>query len=49
MPAGDERLARADERNRVVLAPRRWRQAPGTSREWRWQNSPVTGESTYKP
>jgi len=50
MSAGDERLTSADERNRVVLAPRRWRQAPGqTSREWRWQNSPVTGESTYKP
>ena len=33
-------------RSRVVLAPRRWCQGRGAIRERRWQESPVTGEST---
>jgi hypothetical protein len=33
-------------RSRVVLAPRRWRQVCGNTRRRRWQQSPVTGEST---
>src|ERR1700687_3731726 len=44
---------RADEwrhcgrQSRVVLTPRRWRQVRGElSRKRRWQESPVTGEST---
>jgi hypothetical protein len=32
-------------RSRVVLTPRRWRQAGGVIRRRRWQTSPVTGES----
>jgi hypothetical protein len=43
---------RADEwrncgrQSRVVLTPRRWRQVGGLIRKRRWQESPVTGEST---
>jgi hypothetical protein len=33
-------------RSRVVLTPRRWRQVGGIFRWRRWQQSPVTGEST---
>jgi hypothetical protein len=33
-------------RSRVVLTPRRWRQARQAIDERRWQQSPVTGEST---
>ena len=33
-------------RSRVVLTPRRWRQVRGGIRGRRWQESPVTGEST---
>src|SRR4051794_38850261 len=33
-------------RSRVVLTPRRWRQARQAIDERRWQKSPVTGEST---
>jgi hypothetical protein len=43
MAMQDER-AGSGRRSRVVLTPRRWRQAPG-SWERRWQESPVTGES----
>src|SRR5665213_3220910 len=36
-------------RSRVVLTPRRWRQASWNFPRWRWwQESPVTRESTYK-
>ena len=46
----DER-GRCVRRNRMVLTPRRWRPA---QRTWcvvaiRWQESPFTGEITYKP
>jgi len=48
--------ARADERswcgrrNRVVLASRRWGQVVRwRAARWREQESPVPGESTYKP
>jgi len=34
------------QRSRVVLTPRRWRQVCGAIRVRRWQESPVTGEST---
>jgi hypothetical protein len=33
-------------RSRVVLTPRRWRHACESVRKSRWQQSPVTGEST---
>jgi hypothetical protein len=33
-------------RSRVVLTPRRWRQVCGIIRKRRWQESPVTGESS---
>jgi hypothetical protein len=33
-------------RSRVVLMPRRWHQVGGNIRRRRWQESPVTGEST---
>ena len=36
-------------RNRVELTPRRWCQVCGNIRRRRWQTSPVTGVSTYKP
>jgi len=32
-------------RSRVVLTPRRWRQVCWAICGWRWQTSPVTGES----
>src|SRR5882757_605489 len=43
--AADEQRMRG-RRSRVVLTPRRWRQAGGVIRRRRWQTSPVTGEST---
>jgi len=53
----DERC-RCDRRNRVVLVPRRWDQVSRDSdvgpsarhaaiAKRRWQQSPVTGKSTY--
>ena len=36
-------------RNRVVLTSRRWSQVCDKKRRRRWQKSPFTGESTYKP
>ena len=37
-------------RSRVVLTPRRWRQARGSDpRRRRWQESPVTGRARRKP
>ena len=36
-------------RNRVGLAPRRWCQVRAQARGRRWQESPVTGASSYKP
>jgi len=38
--------AESGRRSRVVLTPRRWRQACAKKRRRRWQKSPVTGEST---
>jgi hypothetical protein len=43
--AADEQRMRG-RRSRVVLTPRRWRQAGGVIRRRRWQTSPVTEEST---
>jgi len=44
------RNARSVRRSRVVLAPRPWRLSGPPVRAWqRWQQTPLTGESTYKP
>jgi len=44
------RNVRGGRRNRVVLAPRPWRLSGPPVRVWqRWQQRPLTGESTYKP
>jgi len=43
--------AAGGRRSRVVLTPRRWRQVleKQAFQGRRWQESPVTGESAYKP